>query len=91
MFERPHHRRSASVLENLDAGLLESHACFFGVGTAIALRYGEYREAVDIDFLVSDLEGYRALREMISGVEGINSLFSGDAASVFLSHKRVCH
>ena len=30
-----------------------------------ALRYGEYRESVDIDFLVSDLASYRHLRNLV--------------------------
>lgn len=37
--------RIASVLEALDAGLLADSRCYFGGGTAIALRYGEYRES----------------------------------------------
>ncbi|HKW83534.1 MAG TPA: nucleotidyl transferase AbiEii/AbiGii toxin family protein, partial [Burkholderiaceae bacterium] len=49
MFEREHHRRVATVLEALDADVLKANACLFGGGTAIALRYGEYRESVDID------------------------------------------
>jgi hypothetical protein len=39
--------------------------CYFGGGTAMALRYGEYRESVDIDFLVSDLAGYREMRQLL--------------------------
>ncbi|QHI97146.1 hypothetical protein GT347_03625 [Xylophilus rhododendri] len=75
MFERDHHRRIAAVLGALNAELLQSHHCYFGGGTAIALRYGEYRESVDIDFLVSDRAGYRALRELLSGPEGLRPLF----------------
>ena len=59
MFERAHHRRIATVLEALDADTLAASACLFGGGTAMALRYGEYRESVDIDFLVSQIDGYR--------------------------------
>ncbi|MGK0399132.1 MAG: putative nucleotidyltransferase component of viral defense system [Gammaproteobacteria bacterium] len=33
--------------------LLKQHNYLFAGGTAIALRYGEYRESVDIDFLAS--------------------------------------
>ena len=67
MFERDHHRRIAAVLASLDAALLADHECYFGGGTAIALRYGEYRESVDIDFLVSNIVGYRALRQLLTG------------------------
>jgi hypothetical protein len=38
------------------------------------LRYGEYRESVDIDFLVSDATGYRELRQLITGTEGLNAV-----------------
>ena len=50
MFERPHHQRIAQVLRALDGSLLRENNCLFGGGTAIALRYGEYRESVDIVF-----------------------------------------
>ena len=59
------------MLEALDASLLAGHACLFGGGTAIAMRCGEYRESVDIDFLISDLGGYRALRERMTGGGGM--------------------
>ena len=65
MFSRPHHQRIAKVLEALDGDLLHQHHCLFAGGTAIALRYGEYRESVDIDFLVSDLASYRYLRTSV--------------------------
>ena len=55
MFFRPHQQQIAKVLELLDADLLKQHNCLFAWDTAIALRYGEYRESVDMDFLVSDL------------------------------------
>ena len=74
MFEREHHRRIATVLEALDADLLLANACLFGGGTAMALRHGEYRESVDIDFLTSDLSGYRVLRQRLTGPGGINAI-----------------
>ena len=74
MFDREHHRRVAHVLETLDAGLLKANACLFGGGTAIALRYGEYRESVDIDFLVSERDGYRALRQRLGGTDGLRAI-----------------
>ena len=40
----------------------------------MALRFGEYRESVDIGFLVSDINGYRELRRLITGDDGINAL-----------------
>ena len=74
MFEREHHRRIASVLLALDADALASHACLFGGGTAMALRYGEYRESVDIDFLVSRVDGYRQLRQRLTGPEAMRAI-----------------
>ncbi len=74
MFERPHHQRIAHVLAALDGALLLAHGCLFGGGTCIALRYGEYRESVDIDFLVSDADGYRELRQLLTGSLGLNAL-----------------
>lgn len=74
MFEREHHRRVAAVLGALDAELLAASGCLFGGGTAIALRHAEYRESVDIDFLVSDREGYRTLRQRLSGPDGIRAI-----------------
>ena len=74
MFERVHHQRIATVLQALDAEQLLAHDCFFGGGTALALSLGEYRESVDIDFLISNIEGYRALRQRLSGPQGMASI-----------------
>jgi hypothetical protein len=40
----------------------------------MALRYGEYRESIDVDFLVSGIDGYRALRQLTGGADGIGAL-----------------
>jgi len=74
LFKRPHHQRISEILERLNHELLMEHHCFFGGGTAIALLYEEYRESVDIDFLISDLEHYRALRDLLTGPDGIGSI-----------------
>lgn len=74
MFDAAHHARIAGVLDALDAELLAASNCYFGGGTAIALRYGEYRESVDIDFLVSDNSGYSDLRQKVRQPEGFNAL-----------------
>lgn len=85
LFEREHHRRIASVLEALDANALATHRCYFGGGTAIALKYGEYRDSVDIGFMVSDKDGYRALRLLATGPPGIQALARPGAV---LAHSR---
>lgn len=65
MFSRDHHNHIATVLESLNSELLRATGCYFGGGTAIALRFGEFRESVDIDFMVSSTSGYRELRELV--------------------------
>jgi hypothetical protein len=80
MFTRLHHQRIAKVLESLDTDLLKQHNCLFAGGTAIALGYGEYRESVDIDFLVSDLASYRYLRNSVRE-QGLQALMKSTDAS----------
>lgn len=74
MFERPLHQHIAKVLGALNGALLKEHSCLFGGGTVIALRFGEYRESVDIDFLLSDMSHYRSLRQLMTGTDGINAI-----------------
>lgn len=83
-FERPHHRRIARVLAALDGERLRALQCWFGGGTAIALLHGEYRESLDIDFLVSDLGCYRQLRQSLSGSTGIDALLRDGVAPIAL-------
>jgi len=79
-FERIHHQLIAQVLHALDGPMLREANCLFGGGTAIALRHGEYRESVDIDFLVSDVQGYRGLRQKLAGPTGIKAIMRDAAA-----------
>jgi hypothetical protein len=85
VFERPHHRRIAQVLQALDGDRLRGLRCWFGGGTAIALRHGEYRESIDIDFLVSDPDGYRELRQLLAGADSIAGLLRADAPAIRLA------
>ena len=88
-FVRPHHQRIAQILKGLDAKLLRDHCCLFGGGTAIALRYGEYRESVDIDFLVSDIPSYRDLRNLVRESDGIQGIMlSNSDQSLQYAHVR---
>jgi hypothetical protein len=48
-----------------DAPVLVEHNCWFGGGTVIVLANGEFRESVDIAFLVSDQQSYRELRQIV--------------------------
>lgn len=79
-FERIHHQFIAQVLHALNGPVFREANCLFGGGTAIVLRYGEYRESVDIDFLVSDVQGYRGLRQMLTGPAGITAIMRDAAA-----------
>lgn len=74
MFERPHHQRLGRLLNSLDARVLRAHECWFGGGTAIALRHGEYLESVDVDFLVSNMDGYRGLRQLLRGATDLRPI-----------------
>lgn len=82
MFKRLHHQYIARVLNTLNAPLLLENQCLFGGGTAIALRYGEYRESVDIDFLVSDIECYRNLRQLMTSPSGIVTILHEDSGKL---------
>lgn len=82
MFSRPHHQRIALILQMLDGDLLRRNSCLFGGGTAIALSHSEFRESVDMDFLVSDMTCYRQLRQLASSVQGINSFVREGAGTL---------
>lgn len=64
-YQRPRHRAVGRILDRLDARVLREAKCYFGGGTRIALELNEYRESEDIDFICSDLAGYRTLRATI--------------------------
>ncbi len=74
MFERPHHQSIALVLYALDGALMAGHQCWFGGGTAIVLKSHEFRESVDLDFMVCDLGAYRELRKLLTTGLGISVL-----------------
>ena len=71
--KRLHHQAIAQVLYALDGAMLKENDCLFGGGTVMALRFCEYRESVDIDFLVSSVNGYRHLRQLVR--QDISDLF----------------
>ena len=75
VFKRAHHQKIHQVLQALDASFLAQHQCYFGGGTAIVLRRGEYRESVDVDFLVSDIAAYRELRKQLQEPHVLEQLF----------------
>jgi hypothetical protein len=75
MFTRAHHQRIHEILLALDAEFLRAHHCYFGGGTAIVLQRDEYRQSVDLDFLVSDLNHYRELRSALQQPDTIARVF----------------
>ncbi len=77
-FDRPHHQRIARLLESFDGQVLREHQCLFAGGTVMALTFGEYRESVDVDFLVSDLAHYRELRNAMTGQKGLGTITRAD-------------
>lgn len=75
-FKRPVHRQVLAILSRLDAALLERARCYFAGGTRIVLELGEYRESRDIDFLCSDRDGYRTLRET-AAAQSLGAMVTG--------------
>jgi hypothetical protein len=74
LYKRAHHRAISSILQAFDGELLRSADCMFGGGTAMALEFGEYRESLDIDLMVSSREGYRSVRTLVKD-KGVQALF----------------
>ncbi len=73
-YRRERHRVIARVLAALDGPFLARTRCYFGGGTRLVLELDEYRESQDVDFLCSDLAGYRILRAGISQ-QSLGALF----------------
>lgn len=76
LYQRERHQKIAYVLNCLDRDLFMKHECFFGGGTAIVLKNNEYRESIDIDFMISNLQGYRELRSLATDPGGLVNLFT---------------
>jgi len=71
---KPEHQLIRDALLLMDGKWLMERRCWFGGGTAIVLLLEEYRRSLDIDFLCSDVDGYRALRS--AAVEkGVRAFF----------------
>ena len=61
-FQREKHQIIGCALHLMEKDLLLDNQCWFGGGTAIVLKLGEYRDSLDIDFICSDPDGFRELR-----------------------------
>lgn len=75
------HQIISEILGAMNQAFLLDSKCWFGGGTAIVLKLGEYRRSMDIDFLCSDVDGYRKLR-MAAVNEGIKAFFSAKVKSL---------
>jgi hypothetical protein len=72
--KRQEHGVILEALHLMDQNFLVANGCWFRGGTAIVLKLDEYRQSLDVDFLCSDADGYRALRN--AAVErGIRAFF----------------
>jgi len=73
-FGKPEHRIIAEALGLMDRDFLTATQCWFGGGTAIVMKLGEYRRSLDLDFLCADAGGYRELRTRASEL-GVRAFF----------------
>ncbi|BCH28404.1 hypothetical protein MesoLjLc_03340 [Mesorhizobium sp. L-8-10] len=80
-FNRPEHEIIGDALRRMNHQMLMDSKCWFGGGTAIVLRLGEYRCSLDVDFICSDTNGYRDLRNALIG-KGPSTLFPNEVKSV---------
>lgn len=65
MFLRERHRTIGQILSLIDSNLFAENTTYFGGGTAISLRHGEFRQSDDIDFMVSSATSFRELRALV--------------------------
>ncbi len=54
------------ILRMMNPDFLMDAQCFFAGGTRIAMELGEYRRSDDIDFMVSDINGWRSIRSQVT-------------------------
>lgn len=66
MSNRHRHNLIKTVLESLSSERFRDARCYFGGSTAMALRFGEFRESMGADFIISDTDGYRSIRDVVN-------------------------
>lgn len=64
-------------IKNLQEKVFLENQIYFGGGSAIALKYDEFRFSRDLDFLSSSKNGFYQLKNMIRE-EGISSLIKNE-------------
>lgn len=68
-FKIPRHNIIWAVISDmLDKKMLRDHGILFAGGTLCSMRYGEYRESVDLDFLCADKNSFNSFRANFSDV-----------------------
>ncbi|TIX25285.1 nucleotidyl transferase AbiEii/AbiGii toxin family protein [Mesorhizobium sp.] len=80
-FKKPEHRVIAEALGLMDHRFLTANQCWFGGGTAIVMKFGEYRRSLDVDFLCADADGYRELRTC-AAERGVKAFFPDPVEAV---------
>jgi len=75
MFNLEFHQKILRVLENLNSEFFNANQIYFGGGTLVSLKHGEYRLSKDIDFLCPVGESFRQLRQAVSE-QGFQALFA---------------
>ena len=73
-FKKPEHRIIAEALGLMDHRFLTANQCWFGGGTVIVVKFGEYRRSLDVGFLCADADGYRELRTC-AAEHGVKAFF----------------
>ncbi|MCB1674364.1 MAG: nucleotidyl transferase AbiEii/AbiGii toxin family protein [Pseudomonadales bacterium] len=63
MFELEHHQKIQRILNCLDADFFKEIGAYFGGGTLLSLRYGEYRWSKGIDFICPVGKGLNCVDE----------------------------
>lgn len=74
MFKLEFHRKIHTVLSSLNADFFTACSAYFGGGTLVSLKHGEYRLSKDIDFICPLGSGYRLLRQEVAE-RGYNAVF----------------
>lgn len=79
MYNHPHHQQIEKILSGMNLSILEDCQLWFGGGTCIVMQNEEYRKSVDVDFLCSETDGYRNLRQEVFD-HGLRRIFSSDVS-----------
>lgn len=74
MFALEHHQKIQHILRSLKPDFFKDVGAYFGGGTLLSLRYGEYRWSKDIDFICPVGDGYRQLRTAVMDA-GYDAIF----------------